>query len=314
MHVFEKLAEYRYEQLVFCHDKATGLRAVIAIHDTTLGPGPGGCRMYPYDSEDEAVMDALRLARGMTYKAAASGLNLGGGKSVIIGDPEAQVRVALPFLRPLPRDSGRPLHRRRGRRHLDRRHGEHPRRDLLRRGRGRDLRWLGGPSPFTALGVLQGMKACAEEVFGDASLEDRTVAVQGLGHVGWHLCRATPRRRGGSVRHRPARGGRRAARQEFGAKPVELDEILHPLRRLRPLRPRGRRQRRDAAGAPVLHRRRQRQQRPPGAAPRRGARQARHPLRSRLRHKRRRPHQRRRRARGYNESGLPSASCASRTP
>ena len=88
MRVFEKLAEYRYEQLVFCHDKATGLRAIIAIHDTTLGPALGGCRMYPYASEDEAVVDALRLARGMTYKAAASGLNLGGGKSVIVGDPE----------------------------------------------------------------------------------------------------------------------------------------------------------------------------------------------------------------------------------
>src|SRR3989337_3438866 len=87
MQVFEKLAESRYEQIVFCHDKATGLRAIIAIHDTTLGPALGGCRMYPYSSEDEAVVDVLRLARGMTYKAAASGLNLGGGKSVIIGDP-----------------------------------------------------------------------------------------------------------------------------------------------------------------------------------------------------------------------------------
>src|SRR4028119_1588319 len=87
MQVFEKLAEYRYEQLVFCHDKATGLRAIIAVHDTTLGPALGGCRMYPYATEEDAVVDVLRLARGMTYKAAASGLNLGGGKSVIIGDP-----------------------------------------------------------------------------------------------------------------------------------------------------------------------------------------------------------------------------------
>jgi leucine dehydrogenase len=86
--VFEKLAEYRYEQLVFCHDKATGLRAIIAIHDTTLGPALGGCRMYPYMSEEDAIVDVLRLARGMTYKAAASGLNLGGGKSVIMGNPE----------------------------------------------------------------------------------------------------------------------------------------------------------------------------------------------------------------------------------
>lgn len=88
MQVFEKLGEYRYEQLVFCHDKATGLRAIIAIHDTTLGPALGGCRMYPYNTEEEAIVDALRLARGMTYKAAASGLNLGGGKSVIIANPD----------------------------------------------------------------------------------------------------------------------------------------------------------------------------------------------------------------------------------
>ena len=95
MQVFEKLAEYRYEQLVFCHDKATGLRAIIAIHDTTLGPALGGCRMYPYATEEEAMVDVLRLARGMTYKAAASGLNLGGGKSVIIADPRTDKSEAL---------------------------------------------------------------------------------------------------------------------------------------------------------------------------------------------------------------------------
>ena len=95
MRIFEKLTEFRYEQLVFCHDKATGLKAIIAIHDTTLGPALGGCRMWPYASEDEAVIDALRLARGMTYKAAASGLNLGGGKSVIIGDPHEDKSEAL---------------------------------------------------------------------------------------------------------------------------------------------------------------------------------------------------------------------------
>src|SRR5215217_8453869 len=95
MRIFEKLAEYRYEQIIFCHDKSTGLRAIIAIHNTTLGPALGGCRMYPYASEDEAVTDALRLARGMTYKAAVSGLNLGGGKSVIIGDPKTLRREEI---------------------------------------------------------------------------------------------------------------------------------------------------------------------------------------------------------------------------
>ena len=120
MQVFEKLAEYRYEQLVFCHDKATGLRAIIAVHDTTLGPALGGCRMYPYASEDDAIVDVLRLARGMTYKAAASGLNLGGG---LVGHhrrpAHGQVRGALQVLRPLHRDFRRTLHRRRRRRNLD---------------------------------------------------------------------------------------------------------------------------------------------------------------------------------------------------
>ena len=87
MEVFEKLAEHRYEQLVFCHDKATGLRAIIAIHDTTLGPALGGCRMYPYASEDEAMVDVLRLARGMTYKAAASGLTSGAESPLSSGTP-----------------------------------------------------------------------------------------------------------------------------------------------------------------------------------------------------------------------------------
>src|SRR3954454_17210053 len=95
MHIFENLTEFRYEQLVFCHDKSTGLQAIIAIHDTTLGPALGGCRMWPYKTEEEAIMDVLRLARGMTYKAAASGLNLGGGKSVILGDSEKDKSEAL---------------------------------------------------------------------------------------------------------------------------------------------------------------------------------------------------------------------------
>ena len=108
----------------FSHDKATGLKAIIAIHDTTLGPALGDCRMWPYASEEEAVIDALRLARGMIYKAAASGLNLGGGKSVIIGDPhedktEALFRSLGRYILTLP---GRTLHRRRGRRYLDRGH------------------------------------------------------------------------------------------------------------------------------------------------------------------------------------------------
>src|ERR687884_626399 len=190
MQVFEKLAEYRSEQLVFCHDKATGLRAIVAIHDTTLGPALGGCRMYPYDSEDEAIVDVLRLARGMTYKAAASGLNLGGGKTVIIGDPHKDKSEAL-F-----RSLGRYVETLGGRYIVaedvgistgDMNHVQVETSHVV----GVDVTYggSGDPSPFTALGVLQGMRACSEEVFGTTSLEGRTVAVQGLGHVGYHLCR-----------------------------------------------------------------------------------------------------------------------------
>ncbi len=88
MAIFEDLTTMGHEQVVFCHDKTTGLKAIIAIHDTTLGPALGGCRMWDYKSEEEALRDVLRLSRGMTYKNAVSGLNLGGGKSVIIGDPK----------------------------------------------------------------------------------------------------------------------------------------------------------------------------------------------------------------------------------
>jgi leucine dehydrogenase len=225
--VFEKLAEYRYEQLVFCHDKATGLRAVIAIHDTTLGPALGGCRMYPYDSEDEAVVDVLRLARGMTYKAAASGLNLGGGKSVIIGDPERHKSEEL-F-----RSFGRYLETLGGRYIVAEDVGTSTEdmeniRIETSHVVGVDVTHggSGDPSPFTALGVLQGMKACAEEVFGDASLEGRTVAVQGLGHVGWHLCELLHEEGAGLFVSDLREEVVEQARQELGAKPIEPDEIL----------------------------------------------------------------------------------------
>src|SRR5690554_4693211 len=88
MKIFDYLEEHGFEQLVFCQDRATGLKAIIAIHDTTLGPALGGLRILDYKSEEEAIIDVTRLARGMTYKNAAVGVNLGGGKSVIIGDPK----------------------------------------------------------------------------------------------------------------------------------------------------------------------------------------------------------------------------------
>src|SRR4051794_37269560 len=95
MKLFDYLQKYDYEQLLFCQDRESGLKAIIAIHDTTLGPALGGTRMWTYDSEEDAIIDALRLARGMTYKAAAAGLNLGGGKTVIIGDPRKDKNEAM---------------------------------------------------------------------------------------------------------------------------------------------------------------------------------------------------------------------------
>jgi leucine dehydrogenase len=227
MHIFEKMAEYRYEQLVFCHDKSTGLRAVIAIHDTTLGPSLGGCRMWPYASEEEAVVDALRLARGMTYKAAASGLNLGGGKSVIIGDPKRDKSEAL-F-----RSFGRYVETLGGRYIVAEDVGISPEEiehirvetshvagvDITRGG-------SGDPSPLTALGVFEGIRACVAEARDSDALEGVAVAVQGLGHVGYHLCRllheAGARMMVADLNAAAVEG----AVAEFGAKAVEPDEIL----------------------------------------------------------------------------------------
>lgn len=227
MRIFEKLGEYNYEQVVFCHDGSTGLRAIIAIHNTTLGPALGGCRMYPYASEDAAVTDALRLARGMTYKAAASGLNLGGGKSVIIGDPQKDKSEAL-F-----RSFGRYIETLGGRYITAEDVGTSPE-DMANIqvetsfvvGVDKTYGGSGDPSPFTALGVFQGMRACAEERFGTDSLAGRTVAVQGLGHVGYHLCRllseAGARLVVADVREESVE---RVVR-EFGAEAVEPGEIL----------------------------------------------------------------------------------------
>ena len=117
MQLFEYMSDFGYEQLVMCADPASGLKALIAIHDTTLGPACGGTRIWPYATEEEALRDALRLGRAMTYKSATAGLNLGGGKGVIIADPNTQKTEALlPGLWPLCRYSRRPLpdHHRRG--------------------------------------------------------------------------------------------------------------------------------------------------------------------------------------------------------
>jgi leucine dehydrogenase len=189
MSVFEHINGDGYEQVVFCSDDQSGLRAIIAIHSTALGPALGGTRFFPYDNEEDALVDVLRLAKGMTYKAAAAGLDLGGGKAVIIGDPkrikgEELLRAYGRFVETL---GGRYITAEDVGTALDDM-------DVVRR----ESRWVtgcsrtyggsGDPSPVTAYGVLYGIKACALEVFGDADLKGRMIALQGVGKVGYALC------------------------------------------------------------------------------------------------------------------------------
>lgn len=187
--IFKYLEKYDYEQVVFCQDKTSGLKAIIAIHDTTLGPALGGARMWSYATEEQAIEDALRLARGMTYKNAAAGLNLGGGKTVIIGDPfkdknEEMFRALGRFIQGLngryitAEDVGTTVT------DMDLIHEET---DYVT-GISPSFGSSGNPSPVTAYGVYLGMKAAAKEAFGSDSLQDRTIAVQGLGNVAYTLC------------------------------------------------------------------------------------------------------------------------------
>ncbi|MGE5485200.1 MAG: Glu/Leu/Phe/Val dehydrogenase dimerization domain-containing protein [Ignavibacteriales bacterium] len=188
MEIFKAMAKDGHEQLVFCRNRAAGLKAIIAIHDTSLGPALGGCRMWPYTTEEDAVVDVLRLSKGMTYKSAAAGCNYGGGKMVVWGDPqkdksEAMFRALGRFVEGL---NGRFL-------------------------TGTDVGTVSGDfvwasyetdkvnalpeeyggsgdsSIITAFGVWKGMKACAREVFGTESLKGLRIAVQGVGKVGFHL-------------------------------------------------------------------------------------------------------------------------------
>lgn len=189
MKVFDAMQDYDFEQLVFCQDGETGLKAIIAIHDTTLGPSLGGTRMWDYRSEDEAMLDVLRLARGMTYKAAVAGLPLGGGKAVIIRDPVKDKSDDL------LRAYGRFVDTLKGRYITAEDVGTCQRdMDIIRQetdyvtGHDPCRGGSGDPSPFTARGVLYGIKAAARHYYGSESLQGLTVAVQGLGNVGQHLC------------------------------------------------------------------------------------------------------------------------------
>ena len=183
--IISKMSTMGHEQVLFCNDSLTGLKAIIAIHNTTLGPALGWTRMWSYSNEMEALNDVLRLSKGMTYKNSISGLNLGGGKAVIIGDSRSMKSEAL-FRR-----FGKFVESLAGNYITAEDVGISP----------SDMQWVnmetnyvaglpgksGDPSPVTAYGVYMGMKACAKVQFGSDSLAGKTIAVQGVGHVGEYL-------------------------------------------------------------------------------------------------------------------------------
>lgn len=186
MHLFETMGAEGHEQVAFWSEPSIGYKGIIAIHDTTLGPGLGGTRFWNYRSEKEALWDVLRLSQGMTYKSSVAGLNLGGGKSVIIGDPKTKHREMI-F-----RAHGRAIEALGGRYITAEDAGTSvDDMEYVRMETTSVVGLYGGsgdPSPVTAYGVYVGMRACAEERYGDPSLAGKRVTVQGVGHVGYYLC------------------------------------------------------------------------------------------------------------------------------
>jgi leucine dehydrogenase len=183
--VFGQQSFDNHEQIVFCNDKDTGLKAIIGIHNSVLGPALGGTRMWNYESEWDAVNDVLRLSRGMTYKSAITGLNLGGGKAVIIGDAKTQKTPELML------KFGEFVHSLGGKYITAEDVGMATSdMDLVRTvtpyvaGISESLGGAGNPSPITAYGVFMGMKAAAKYKFGSDVLEDKVIFVEGIGNVG----------------------------------------------------------------------------------------------------------------------------------
>jgi leucine dehydrogenase len=228
MDLFGHLKAYDYGEVHFKFDKATGLKAIVAIHDTRLGPALGGCRFLPYAREEDALIDALRLARGMTYKAALADLPHGGGKSVLIR-PETpafdRAELFLAFGRFVEdlgghyitaEDSGTGLEDM----EIIRSVTKHVTGVAVSNG------GSGDPSPFTALGVRRGIEACVELRLGRKSLDGIHVAVQGVGHVGYHLCKelAAEGAKLSVADVDPLKAER--AQREFGATVVSLERIF----------------------------------------------------------------------------------------
>jgi len=223
MEIFERLAEHNHEQVVVCYDPTSGYRGIIAIHNTTLGPALGGTRFWNYATDEEALTDVLRLSRGMSYKASVAGLNLGGGKAVIIGDNKTTRREMI-F-----RAHGRFVETLGGRYYTAEDVGTSVEdMDYV----GMETEYVAGvaggsgdPSPVTAYGTYRGIKACAREKYGSDSLEGITVAVQGTGHVGYYLCEYLHEEGAKLVVTDIDEGRVKRVMDEFGAKAVAPNEI-----------------------------------------------------------------------------------------
>ena len=187
MDAFAQMSTMGHEQVVFVSNPEVGLKAIIAIHDTTLGPSLGGCRLYPYASEADALRDVLRLSRGMTNKAAIAGLDLGGGKAVIIGDPGIKSEgLFRAFGRAVESLGGRYITAEDMNTNVDDM-GHIARESEWVMGTGQASGGSGDPSPVTAWGVFHGIRATLEVVFGSPDVRGRKVAIQGVGHVGYYL-------------------------------------------------------------------------------------------------------------------------------
>lgn len=223
MEFFDLLGQHGHEQVVFCHEPSCGYKGIIAIHDTTLGPALGGTRFWSYASDEEALIDVLRLSQGMTYKASVAGLNLGGGKAVIIGDPKTSRREAIfrahgRFIQSLggryitAEDVGTSVT------DMDYVHMETTHVSGLPGA-------SGDPSPVTAYGTYRGIKAAAKVRYGSDSLRGKTVLVQGLGNVGYYLCRHLASEKAKMIVTDIDPGRIDKVTKEFDAEAVEPDAI-----------------------------------------------------------------------------------------
>jgi len=226
MPIFEQMESKEHEELVFCHDQETGLKAIIAVHDTTIGPALGGCRMWNYATEEDALKDVLRLSRGMSYKAAIAGLNLGGGKAVIIGNSKKDKNELL-F-----RSFGRFVQGLAGRYITAEDVGTSVKdMEWVRMetryvtGISRALGGSGDPSPVTALGTCSGMKATVKKHLGKDTLYGLNIGIQGVGHVGYHLCNFLKKEGANLFVTDIDNKSIERVVNEFGANPIGLDDI-----------------------------------------------------------------------------------------